>query len=107
MNDEQLGFVENSNFDAGHSSDSEEGANGEALSLFSDDEDDEDDGFSFVSTIFCYVNLCKCLCSQFDLKMSMETLQCPVKSEDETKIFKETLQSLTARSPVEIQTILH
>lgn len=90
MNDEQLGFVENSNFDAGHSSNSEEGANAEALSLFSDDEDDEDDGFSF-----------------FDLKMSMEALQCPVKSEDETKMFKETLQSLTARSPIEIQTIYH
>jgi len=36
----------------------------------------------------------------------MQLLQSPLKKEDETKMFKETLQSLSARSPAEIQVIL-
>ena len=36
----------------------------------------------------------------------MEYLQCPMKKEDETKVFKETLQSLSARSPAEMKNLL-
>ena len=32
----------------------------------------------------------------------MECLKCPIKQEDETKVFKEVLQSLSARSPAEM-----
>ena len=39
---------------------------------------------------------------QFDLKIVMDCLKCPIKSEDETKVFKEVLQSLSARSPTEM-----
>ena len=32
----------------------------------------------------------------------MDMLKCPMKNEDETKIFKDVLQSLSARSPAEM-----
>lgn len=36
----------------------------------------------------------------------MDCLKCPIKSEDETQVFKEVLQSLSARSPVEMNAII-
>ena len=38
--------------------------------------------------------------------MVMDMLKCPIKNEDETKIFKEVLQSLSARSPQEMNQII-
>ena len=38
--------------------------------------------------------------------MVMDMLKCPIKTEDETKIFKEVLQSLSARSPTEMNNII-
>ena len=33
-------------------------------------------------------------------------MDCPIKKEDETKVFKETLQSLSARSPAEMNGLI-
>jgi len=87
MNEEQLGFVENKVKRARKDSDDSDDAAGG----FNSDAEDSDDDDKF---------------SCFDLKMSMEMLQCPVKKEDETKVFKETLQSLSARSPAEMNAII-
>ena len=38
--------------------------------------------------------------------MVMDMLKCPIKSEDENKIFKDVLQSLCARSPQEMNQII-
>ena len=35
----------------------------------------------------------------------MDTLKCPIKNEDEVKIFKEVLQSLRQRSPQEMSNV--
>ena len=37
----------------------------------------------------------------------MDMLKCPIKNEDETKIFKEVLQSLNARSPAEMNQLIN
>ena len=47
------------------------------------------------------------LCFQaFEMKALCDPLDCPLKSEDETKTFKEMLQSLSARAPAEMGNIL-
>jgi len=36
----------------------------------------------------------------------LDILKCPIKNEDETKIFKEVLQSLSARAPADMNQII-
>lgn len=36
----------------------------------------------------------------------MDMLKCPIKNEDETKVFKEVLQSLSNRAPAEMNNII-
>ena len=36
----------------------------------------------------------------------MDVLRCPIKGEDETRMFKEVLQSLSARSPADMNAVI-
>ena len=108
MNDDALGFVDKK---AGADEDEDDS---------DDDDDDAEDGvsananedFEFVSAFqFLLVELyltmsAFCLCLQFDLKVIIDSMKCPIKTEDETKLFKETLQCLGSRNREEMNQII-